>query len=99
MAASIALTHHERFDGDGYPRGLRGDVVTELPPHARKVDAIVRKTTVEKFGPVRSVRVLRREDPRLSLVAARYLVDAAAGRRRPAAAATARRSRWRRSRG
>lgn len=30
--------------------------------------------------PLRSVRVLRREDPRLSLVAARYLVDAAAGR-------------------
>jgi putative two-component system response regulator len=25
MAASIALTHHERVDGSGYPRGLRGD--------------------------------------------------------------------------
>jgi putative two-component system response regulator len=25
IAASIALTHHERFDGAGYPRGLGGD--------------------------------------------------------------------------
>jgi putative two-component system response regulator len=25
LAAEIALTHHERFDGGGYPRGLAGD--------------------------------------------------------------------------
>jgi putative two-component system response regulator len=25
LAASIALTHHERFDGSGYPRGLSGE--------------------------------------------------------------------------
>ena len=25
MAESIALTHHEKFDGTGYPRGLRGE--------------------------------------------------------------------------
>jgi len=27
MAATIALTHHERFDGNGYPRGLAGEKI------------------------------------------------------------------------
>ena len=27
MAASIALGHHERFDGTGYPMGLRGEAI------------------------------------------------------------------------
>jgi putative two-component system response regulator len=27
IASSIALTHHERFDGGGYPRGLAGDSI------------------------------------------------------------------------
>ena len=32
LGAEIALTHHERYDGTGYPRGLRGD---GLPDSAR----------------------------------------------------------------
>jgi len=32
LAASIAWTHHERFDGSGYPRGLSGD---EIPIEGR----------------------------------------------------------------
>ena len=32
LAASIALTHHERFDGSGYPAGLAG---TEIPIEGR----------------------------------------------------------------
>ncbi len=27
MASSIALNHHERMDGTGYPRGLKGDAI------------------------------------------------------------------------
>jgi putative two-component system response regulator len=34
MAASIALTHHERWDGDGYPQGLVGE---EIPIEGRIV--------------------------------------------------------------
>ena len=34
MARDIALCHHERFDGGGYPRGLRGE---EIPLAARIV--------------------------------------------------------------
>ncbi|KPJ97742.1 MAG: hypothetical protein AMK71_12705 [Nitrospira bacterium SG8_35_4] len=34
MAASIAFTHHERWDGTGYPRGLKGE---EIPVEGRIV--------------------------------------------------------------
>jgi HD-GYP domain-containing protein (c-di-GMP phosphodiesterase class II)/CHASE2 domain-containing sensor protein len=34
MSASIALYHHERWDGSGYPQGVRGD---EIPIDARIV--------------------------------------------------------------
>ncbi|GAA5168087.1 HD domain-containing phosphohydrolase [Viridibacterium curvum] len=27
MAAEIAVSHHEKFDGSGYPRGLKGDAI------------------------------------------------------------------------
>jgi HD-GYP domain-containing protein (c-di-GMP phosphodiesterase class II) len=34
MAAQIALSHHEWFDGNGYPRGLKGE---EIPLEGRIV--------------------------------------------------------------
>jgi len=46
MSAEIARSHHEKFDGSGYPDGLKGD---EIPLSARIValsdvyDALVSK--------------------------------------------------------
>lgn len=37
MAAEIALTHHEKFDGTGYPRGLKGKNI----PLAGRITTIV----------------------------------------------------------
>ena len=51
LAAMIALTHHERCDGTGYPRGLRGD---EIPLEGR-VAAIA-----DVFDAITSNRVYRK---------------------------------------
>lgn len=52
MAAEIALTHHEQWDGNGYPRGLAGE---EIPLAGRVVavaDAFEAFTTLEGRDPV-----------------------------------------------
>jgi HD-GYP domain-containing protein (c-di-GMP phosphodiesterase class II) len=74
MAADIALTHHEKWDGTGYPRHLKGE---EIPLAARIVavvdvfDALLSERPYKKAWPLADAAAyLRREsgghfDPRV----------------------------------
>ncbi|MGB2624426.1 MAG: HD domain-containing phosphohydrolase [Candidatus Acidiferrum sp.] len=53
-AAEIVLTHHERYNGEGYPRGLRGD---EILPSSR-IFAVA-----DSFDAITSDRPYRRASP------------------------------------
>ncbi len=50
MAEDVALSHHERYDGTGYPRGLRGKEISE---EARLV------TIADAFDTMNSNRIYR----------------------------------------
>lgn len=65
LAAAIALCHHERFDGNGYPAGLVGD---EIPIEARIVaicdvfdTCTSRRVYKPAYTPAEALRILRRE--------------------------------------
>jgi HD-GYP domain-containing protein (c-di-GMP phosphodiesterase class II) len=50
MAGNIALTHHERWDGTGYPQGLAGD---QIPLEGRIV------TIADQYDALRNERVYK----------------------------------------
>ncbi|MCC7294000.1 MAG: response regulator [Phycisphaerales bacterium] len=65
MCVDIAYSHHERFDGRGYPRGLEGE---EIPLAARiiaLVDAYDAITSVRRYKPAqpheRAVEIIRKD--------------------------------------
>jgi HD-GYP domain-containing protein (c-di-GMP phosphodiesterase class II) len=70
MAAEIALNHHEKFNGKGYPHGLKGE---EIPLSARIVaiadvyDAL-RQERVYKpaFSHEKSIQIITEGDGRTS---------------------------------
>lgn len=68
LASEIALSHHERYDGTGYPRGLKGD---EIPLSARIVavvdvfDALISQRPYKEPWSVESaLDLIRRESGR-----------------------------------
>jgi len=74
MARDVALHHHERWDGSGYPRGLRGDAIPEAARIVAIVDVFDALTHDRVYRPAFSqkeaLRVLREGsgvhfDPRL----------------------------------
>ncbi|MBW4024401.1 MAG: HD domain-containing protein [Proteobacteria bacterium] len=74
LAAEIALTHHEKWDGTGYPRGLRGEeipLVGRIVAVADVFDALLSERSYKKAWPLAEVvAFLRHEsgrhfDPRI----------------------------------
>jgi putative two-component system response regulator len=51
VAAQIAYTHHERFDGTGYPRGLKGEAIPIEGRIASIADAFDALTTKRVYKP------------------------------------------------
>jgi HD-GYP domain-containing protein (c-di-GMP phosphodiesterase class II) len=65
-AAEIVYSHQERYDGTGYPRGLKGP---EIPLGARVfaiADALDAMTSPRQYRPIRSLRAAREEIMRCS---------------------------------
>lgn len=51
LAATIAWTHHEKFDGSGYPRGLKGDAIPLEGRIASIADTFDALTTKRVYKP------------------------------------------------
>jgi len=55
MAATIALHHHERFDGKGYPLGLAGDAIPMVARITAVADVYDALTSERPYAPVMSI--------------------------------------------
>jgi putative two-component system response regulator len=55
LARQIALTHHERWDGKGYPAGLQGEKIPWAGRVMAVVDAFESMTTTQFYRDARSV--------------------------------------------
>ncbi|WP_207549454.1 HD-GYP domain-containing protein [Methylorubrum salsuginis] len=82
IAAEVALTHHERWDGTGYPRGLKGE---EIPRSGRIV------AVADVFDALISARSYK---PAWPLEKARAHIEADSGRHFDPACVAAFLSRW-----
>lgn len=51
MARVIALTHHEKWDGSGYPRGLKGDMIPLVGRVVAIADCFDALTNVRPYKP------------------------------------------------
>ena len=61
IARDIAWTHHERFDGTGYPRGLKGDAIPLCGRIVAVADVYDALTSRRNYKPAFSHAVSRRE--------------------------------------
>jgi diguanylate cyclase (GGDEF)-like protein/PAS domain S-box-containing protein len=61
LAATIARSHHERWDGGGYPDGLSGGAIPEAAAIVAVADAFDAITSDRPYRPRRSVTAAMRE--------------------------------------
>lgn len=90
LAATIALTHHERFDGNGYPQGLAGEEIPLEGRIAAVADVFDALLSDRPYRPALSVEETVEEiregrgsqfDPRIADVLLAHLDEALSARR------------------
>ena len=61
LAAGIARSHHERWDGHGYPDGLKGDEIPEVATIVSVADSFDAMTSDRPYKPGRSTAAAMNE--------------------------------------
>src|SRR5204862_124587 len=94
----IVLSHHERFDGTGYPQGLRADKIPLAAQIIAVADAYQAMTQSRPYRPALSAKAALRElransGTQFNPVVVEAFVKTVAGERRTIAAGTVHRPR------